>query len=58
MQPDVVKEFITEYHRELNWATAECAAAHELRLEELARVERQIRANLSGRSRRARGRPP
>jgi hypothetical protein len=44
MQPDLVKEFIAEYHRELNRATAECAAAHELRQEELARVERQIRA--------------
>jgi site-specific DNA recombinase len=44
MHPDLVKEFIAEYHREVNRAAAELEAAHELRKAELARTERQIRA--------------
>jgi DNA invertase Pin-like site-specific DNA recombinase len=44
MHPDLVKEFIAEYHREINRANAERQAAQEGRKEELARVERQIRA--------------
>jgi hypothetical protein len=44
MHPDLVKEFIAEYHREINRANAERQAAQEGRKDELARVERQIRA--------------
>jgi DNA invertase Pin-like site-specific DNA recombinase len=44
MHPDLVKEFIAEFHREINRASAERETAHELRKEELARVERQIRS--------------
>ena len=44
MHPDLVKEFIAEYHREINRANGERQAAQVGRKEELARAERQIRA--------------
>jgi len=44
MHPDLVKEFIAEYHRELNRLNAGQEAAHALHKDELARVERQIQA--------------
>ena len=44
MHPDLVKEFIAEYHREINRANAEHQAAREGHKDELARVDRQIRA--------------
>jgi len=44
MQPELVKEFVAEYHRELNRLNATRDGAHAQRKDELARVERQIRA--------------
>lgn len=43
-QPELVKEFAAEYHRELNRLKAAREGACVQRKEELARVERQIRA--------------
>ena len=44
MQPELVKEFAAEYHRELNRLNAGRDADRLRRNEELGRVERQIRA--------------
>jgi site-specific DNA recombinase len=44
MHPDLVKEFIAEYHRELNRRSAVRDSERELHATELARIERQIRA--------------
>jgi site-specific DNA recombinase len=44
MHPDLVKEFIAEYHRELNRRNAVQESDRELREAELARIERQIRS--------------
>ncbi len=44
MQPELVKEFAAEYHRELNRLNATREGAYAQHKEELARVDRQIRA--------------
>ena len=44
MQPELVKEFAAEHHRELNRLNATREGVHAHQKEELARVERQIRA--------------
>jgi DNA invertase Pin-like site-specific DNA recombinase len=44
MQPELVKEFIAEYHRELNRLNANREGDHAQQKSELARVDRQIRA--------------
>ncbi len=44
MHPDLVKEFIAEYHRELNRINASHEASHARQKDELVRVERQIQA--------------
>ncbi len=44
MQPELVREFAAEYHRELNRLNAAREGAYAQQKEELARVERQIRA--------------
>jgi site-specific DNA recombinase len=44
MHPDLVKEFVAEYHRELNRRNAVQESDRELREAELARIERQIRS--------------
>jgi site-specific DNA recombinase len=44
MQPELVKEFAAEYHRELNRLNGAREGAYAQQREELARVERQIRA--------------
>jgi hypothetical protein len=44
MQPELVKEFIAEYHRELNRLNASREGTHAQQKDELARVDRQIRA--------------
>jgi site-specific DNA recombinase len=44
MQPELVKEFIAEYHRELNRLNANREGDHAQQTSELARVDRQIRA--------------
>ena len=44
MDPDLVKEFVAEYHRELNRLNAGLEHAHALKKDELVRIERQIRA--------------
>jgi len=44
MHPDLVKEFVAEYHRELNRLNAAQDHAQALKKDELVRVERQIRA--------------
>jgi len=44
MEPALVEEFAAEYHRELNRLNAAREGAHAQRKDELARVERQIRA--------------
>ena len=44
MQPELVKEFAAEYHRELNRLNAVREGAYAQQKEELARVERQIHA--------------
>ena len=44
MHPDLVKEFVAEYHRELNRLSAQHEQTHARQKDELVRVERQIRA--------------
>ena len=44
MQPELVREFAAEYHRELNRLNAAREGAYAQQKEELARVDRQIRA--------------
>jgi len=44
MQPELVREFVAEYHRELNRLNAAREGAYAQQKEELARVERQVRA--------------
>ena len=44
MHPDLVKEFIAEYQREINRMNAQVEETHARHKVELARVERQIRA--------------
>ena len=44
MHPDLVKEFVAEYHRELNRLNAARDHEQEARNAELARIDRQIRA--------------
>jgi hypothetical protein len=44
MQPELVKEFAAEYHRELNRLNATRESAFTRQKEELTRIERQIRA--------------
>jgi site-specific DNA recombinase len=44
MQPELVKEFVAEYHRELNRLNASREGAHAQQRDKLARVDRQIRA--------------
>jgi len=44
MHPDLVKEFVAEYHREFNRLSAQHEQTHARQKDELARVERQIRA--------------
>ena len=44
MDPDLVKEFVAEYHRELNRLNAGLEHAQALKKDELVRIERQIRA--------------
>jgi site-specific DNA recombinase len=44
MHPDLTKEFIAEYHRELNRRNAVRDSERELHATELARIDRQIRA--------------
>jgi DNA invertase Pin-like site-specific DNA recombinase len=44
MHPDLVKEFVAEYHREVNRMNAQVEETHARQKEELARTERQIRA--------------
>jgi len=46
MHPDLVKEFIAEYHRELNRLNAGQEANHARQKDELLRVERQIHAHV------------
>jgi site-specific DNA recombinase len=44
MAPELVKEFISEYHAQLNRMNAAVDAEHDAKKAELAKVERQIRA--------------
>src|SRR5262249_16375658 len=44
MHPDLVKEFIAEYHRELNRLSAQTERVFAHQKDELGRVERQIHA--------------
>jgi DNA invertase Pin-like site-specific DNA recombinase len=44
MEPELVQEFVAEYHRELNRLNATRGAEHRQQKDELARVERQIRS--------------
>jgi hypothetical protein len=44
MRPELVKEFAAEYHRELNRLNATREGAYAQQKEELARIDRQIRA--------------
>jgi DNA invertase Pin-like site-specific DNA recombinase len=44
MHPDLVKEFIAEYHRELNRMNARTEETHSRQKDELARIQRQIQA--------------
>jgi hypothetical protein len=55
MQPELVKEFAAEYHRELNRLNATRESAYARQQEELARVQRQLRRGGCG-SRRPRRR--
>jgi site-specific DNA recombinase len=44
MQPELIKEFAAEYHREINRRNATREGAYAQQQEEVTRVERQIRA--------------
>jgi site-specific DNA recombinase len=44
MQPEAVKEFVAEYHRELNRTRMDQSDQHAREVAELEKVERQIRA--------------
>jgi hypothetical protein len=44
MHPDLVKEFIAEYHRELNRLSAQAGQASAQQKDELDRIDRQIHA--------------
>jgi site-specific DNA recombinase len=44
MTPELAREFAAEYHRQVNWLNAAREGDYGRRMEELDRVERQIRA--------------